>query len=189
MKFNKRVQEPHDKNINPEFNEWVKRSIEDVPLIDMADSDEDHPLGIEIDNEPTPSPPEKVTLSNFLARPGELGNQSGDESDFDEFGTHILVKEEKQAYDSEAEGGYCHPNDRDQKPKTCSVSTQVDTSELTSDTGMGTSESSSEDEAEPPHKEAAKTARKLVVFNATQTLMENPETATAFFQALIKNKF
>ena len=54
---------------------------------------------------------------------------------------------------------------------------------------MGTSESSSEDEDEPPHKEAAKTARKLVVFNATQQLIEDPETTTAFLQALAKTKF
>ena len=54
---------------------------------------------------------------------------------------------------------------------------------------MGTSESSSEDDDEPPNEEAAKTARKLVVFNATQQLVEDPETATAFLQALAKSRF
>ena len=53
---------------------------------------------------------------------------------------------------------------------------------------MGTSDSSSEDEAEPTQEVAAK-IRKLVVFEATESLVGNTETATAFLQALIREKF
>ena len=187
----KRAQDPHDNNINPVFNAWVKKFVEEIKLVQI-DSEESE---VEIDNEPTPTPSKKVTLSNFLVRPGLLGNQSGDESDFEENGTMLLVKEEEKSEDSEAEGGYCHPDDRtapkslhQQRPETCTTSTQVEASDTAADTGMGTSDSSSEDD-EPPNEEAAKTARKLVVFNATQQLVEDPGTATALLQALAKFRF
>ena len=134
-----------------------------------------------------------MSLSNFLARPGLLGNDSGAESDFEENGTLLLPKEEEKSEDSEAEGGYCHPDDRDRntpknlqqhRPETCSRSTQVEAA----DTAANTSDSPSEDD-EPPNVEAVKTARKLVVFNSTQQLIEDTGTATALLQALAKFRF
>ena len=91
IKHTKRAQDPHDNNINPDFNAWVKKSVEEIKLVQI-DSEESE---VEIDNEPTPTPSKKVTLSNFMIRPGLLGNQSGDESDFEESGTMLLVKKKK----------------------------------------------------------------------------------------------
>ena len=76
----KRVQDPHDKHINSEFNEHVKRPIDDIPLVDFAESDDEHPFGILIENEPTPPKIDKVSLSNFLCTSRVMGNESGDES-------------------------------------------------------------------------------------------------------------
>ena len=186
MNHTKRSQEPHDNNINPIFNAWVKKSVDEIKLIQIDSESE-----VEIDNEPAPTLSKKVSLSNFLVRPGLLGNQSGEESDYEENGTLLLVKEEEKSEDSEAEGGYCHPDDRNtpkslhqQRPETCSTSTQVEAS----DTAADTFDSSSEDD-EPPNVEAVKTARKLVVFNSTQQLIEDTGTATALLQALAKFRF
>ena len=130
MNHTKRSQEPHDKNINPLFSAWVSKSVDEITLIQIDSENE-----VEIDNEPEPPLSKKVSLSNFLARPGLLGNESGAESDFEENGTLLLPKEEEKSEDSEAEGGYCHPDDRDRntpkilqqhRPETCSTSTQVE---------------------------------------------------------------
>ena len=134
-----------------------------------------------------------MSLSNFLTRPGLLGNESGAESDFEENGTLLLPKEEEQSEDSEAEGGYCHPDERDRntpknlqqhRPEACSTSTQVEAA----DTEVDTPDSPSEDD-EPPNVETVKTARNLVVFNSTQQLFENTGTTTALLQALAKFRF
>ena len=192
LRYEKRTQTPHDKSINKDFNEFVKKNLEDIKCVDLGDTDESE---TEIDNLPTPAPHLKVSLNNFLEAPNQMGNCSGEESDYDEDGTNILIKEEEQSEDSDAEGGYCHPNDK-YNNRTRSVSTQVVTQTQTCstatqyDTGMGSSETSSEDDEEdPPTEEVAKTARQLVVFNATHTFNSDLETAMALFQSLAKSKY
>ena len=191
LRYEKRAQTPHDKNINKDFNEFVKRGIEEIKLVDLGDTDSEFEFGIEIDNEPSPAKHLRVGLANFLEAPNQMGNQSGEESDYDEYGTNILIKEETQSEDSEAEGGYCHPNDRH---RTRSVSTQANVQPLTCsketqcDTGIGSTESSTEDDDEPPTDETAKAARQLLMFNATQFLSADLETTVAFFQSLAKSK-
>ena len=124
-----------------------------------------------------------MTISNFLVRPPLLGNQSGDEDEFESNGTMLILKEEEQSEDSEAED-----ENSPQKPEKCTVATQVEASDTAVDTGVGTSDSSSEDE-EPPAEEATKRAREIVVYNVNKIMVEDPETATAFLQALAKFKF
>ena len=186
IRYEKRTQTPHDKNINSEFNEFVKRSLEDITCVDLGDTDDSE---TEIENVPTPAKHLKVSLMNFLEAPKEMGNQSGEESDYDEIGTNILIKEESQSEDSEAEGGYCHPNDR---KRTRTVSTQVENQTRSTatqyDTGMGSSESTSEEDEAPPTVEATRIARQLVVFEANQTINSDLETAVALFQSLVKSK-
>ena len=186
MNHTKRSQEPHDSNINPLFTAWVKKSVDEIKLIQIDSENE-----VEIDNEPSATLSKKVSLSNFLARPGLLGNESGAESDYEKDGTLLLVKEEEKSEDSEAEGGYCHPDDRttknilhQQRPVTCSAFTQIEASDMMADS----SDSSSEDE-DLPNDKTVKTARKLVVFNSTQQLMEDAGTTTALLQALAKFRF
>ena len=64
----------------------------------------------------------------------------------------------------------------------------VDSTE-TADTGVGASDSSSEDDDEPPTVEATDEARKEVAFNFFKEFVEDPLTATALVQALRKSKF
>ena len=52
IKHTKRAQTPHDENINPDFSPWVKKTIEDIKLIQIDSEDS----VAEIDNEPTPTP-------------------------------------------------------------------------------------------------------------------------------------
>ena len=184
LKHIKRAQEPHDANINPRFTAWVKKSEDEIKLIQIDSENE-----AEIDNEPSDTLSKKVALSNFLVRPGLLGNDSGAEDEFQADGTQLLVKEEVRSEDSEAEGGYCHPDDRipknnqhQQKPETCSTSTQIEPADVAD------SDSSSEDE-NPPNVETVNTARKLVVFNINQQLMDDAGTSTALLQALAKFRF
>ena len=92
MNHTKRSQEPHDNNINPLFTAWVKKSVDEIKLIQIDSENE-----VEIDNEPSATLSKKVSLSNFLARPGLLGNESGAESDYEENGTLLLVKEEEKS--------------------------------------------------------------------------------------------
>ena len=180
LKHEKRAQEPHDANINPRFTAWVKKSDDEIKLIQIDSENE-----AEIDNEPFDTLSKKVALSNFLVRPGLLGNDSGVEDDFQTDGTQLLVKEEVRSEDSEAEGGYCHPDDRtpkykkhQQKPETCSTSTQIEPADVAD------SDSPSEDE-NPPNVETVNTARKLVVFNINQQLMDDAGTSTALLQVQI----
>ena len=184
MKYEKRAQEPHDANINPDFTAWVKKSDGEVTLIQI-DSDSEK----EIDNVPSDTLSKKISLSNFMVRPGLLGNESGAEEDYQPDGTQLIIKEEIRSEDSEAEGGYCHPDDRTpkykkrkQKPETSSSSTQVEPEDAVD------SDSPSEDESHP-NTETVNAARKLVVFNINQQLMENAGTSTALLQALKKSKF
>ena len=188
MNHTKRTQEPHDKNINPLFSPWVSKSVDEITLIQIDSENE-----TEIDNEPEPTLSKKVSLSNFLARPGLLGNESGAESDFEEDGTLLIPKEEEKSVDSEAEDGYCHPDDRGRntprnlqqhRPETCQTSTQVEAADPAAD-----SSDSPSDDDEPPNVETVKTARKLVVFNSTQQLFEDTGVSTALLQALAKSRF
>ena len=89
MNHIKRAQEPHDANINPLFTAWVKKTEDEIKLIQIDSENE-----AEIDNEPTDTLSKKVSLSNFLVRPGLLGNDSGAEDEFQKDGTQLLVKEE-----------------------------------------------------------------------------------------------
>ena len=89
MNHIKRAQEPHDANINPLFTAWVKKSEDEIKLIQIDSENE-----AEIDNEPSDTLSKKVALSNFLVRPGLLGNDSGAEDEFQADGTQLLVKEE-----------------------------------------------------------------------------------------------
>ena len=102
-----------------------------------------------------------MTFSNFIVRPPLLGNQSGNKSP---------------------------QNLNQQRPEMCTTATQVEVSDTAADTGVGTSDSSSEED-EPPTEEATKRVRELVVYNATKQMVEDPETATAFLQALAKFRF
>ena len=188
MNHIKRAQEPHDKNINPLFSPWVSKSVDEITLIQIDSENE-----TEIDNEPEPPLSKKVSLSNFLARPGLLGNDSGAESDYEKDGTLLIPKEEERSEDSEAEDGYCHPdnrgknttrNPRQHRPETCETSTQVEAA----DTAADSSDSPSDDD-EHPNVEAVKTARNLVVFNSTQQLFEDTGVSTALLQALAKSRF
>ena len=64
----------------------------------------------------------------------------------------------------------------------------VDSTE-TADTGVGASDSSSEDDDEPSTEEAADEAREKVAFKLSKEFFADPLTATALIQVLRKCKF
>ena len=110
MRHTIRVQVPMDENINEGFGPFEKRPISDYPLI-QVDSDD----AKEIDQDPEKEiTPKEVSLSTFLVRSQLVGNQSGDEQEFDPDGTPKLIKIEQidqVTDDSEAE-----ENSPDPKP-------------------------------------------------------------------------
>ena len=90
-----RAQRPLDENINRDFGPYPPKSVEEIPLIQIHSEASDE----EIDQDTTPKIPTKVSITNFLMRPQLMGNLSDDEDKFEEDGTPILVKLEKQSDD------------------------------------------------------------------------------------------
>ena len=82
-----RSQTPLDEKINEDFGPYPKRPIEDITLIQINSEGSDE----EIEQDPTPTVPLEVSISNFIVRPQLLGNCSGDDDEFEEDGTPILV--------------------------------------------------------------------------------------------------
>ena len=94
-----RAQRPLDERINKEFGPYPSKSDEEIPFIQIHSEASDE----EIDQDPTPKTPTKVSISNFLMRPQLMGNLSDDEDKFEEDGTPIIVKLEEKWDDSEEE--------------------------------------------------------------------------------------
>merc|ERR1712051_809576 len=94
-----RAQRPLDEKINRDFGPYPPKSDQEIPLIQIHSEASDE----EIDQDPTPKIPTKVSISNFLMRPQLMGILSDDEDKFEENGTPILVKLEAKSDDSEEE--------------------------------------------------------------------------------------
>jgi hypothetical protein len=83
-----RSQTPMDESLNEDFGPFPKRRAEDITLVQINSDRSDE----EIDQDPTPTTPLEVSISNFIVRPQLLGNMSGDEEEYEKDGTPILVK-------------------------------------------------------------------------------------------------
>ena len=183
-----RAQTPMDEKINEDFGPYPKRPAEDITLIQINSEGSDE----EIDQEPTPTVPLEVTLSNFIVRPQLLGNMSGDEEGYEEDGTPLLVKIEQKSDDSDDEN---NPENDNEGPKMqiLTEKTQADPMEPTeietANSYTGASDSSSSEDDEPPTEEAVDEARKKVAFEFFKEFVADHRTATALIQALRKSKF
>ena len=65
-----RAQNPMDEKINEDFGPYPKRPAEDITLVQINSDRSDE----EVDQEPTPTVPLEVSLSNFIVRPQLQGN-------------------------------------------------------------------------------------------------------------------
>ena len=180
-----RAQTPMDEKINEDFGPYPKRPAEDITLIQINSEGSDE----EVDQDPTPTVPLEVTLSNFIVRPQLLGNMSGDEEGYEEDGTPLLVKIEQKSDDSDDEN---NPENNNKGPdvQVLTKGTQADPTDSTeietANTGAGASDSSSEEDNKPPTEEAVDEARKKVAFDFFKEFIADHRTATAMIQALKK---
>ena len=200
MKHMIRVQVPMDENINKDFGPFQKRPISDYPLIQINTDNSN----VEIDQDPEKEIILKeVSLTTFLARSQLVGNQSGDEQEFNPDGTPKLIKIEQVTDDSEAEESMPVPSPspapnqtvrRDQSKSGGQEAAQepqpgtsgaTETIDLVDD---GSESSEEEDEDQPP-KEAIDAAREQVTFQLVKEIMANQDTATAMVQALKTSNF
>ena len=183
-----RAQNPMDEKINEDFGPFPKRPAEDITLIQINSEGSDQ----EVDQDPTPTVPLEVTLSNFIVRPQLLGNLSGDKEDYEKDGTPLLVKIEQKSDDSDDEN---NPENDNEGPKMqiLTEKTQADPMEPTeietANSYTGASDSSSSEDDEPPTEEAVDEARKKVAFEFFKEFVADHRTATALIQALRKSKF
>ena len=131
-----------------------------------------------------------------------VGNQSGDEEEFDPDGTPKLIKIEQIEQvtdDSEAEGNSPDPDPKHSPAKNQENQDGQETAQGpqqgsagamdTIDLAEGGSEFSEEDEEDLPPKEQIDAARQQVTFQLVQEIMANPNTATAMVQILKKLNF
>ena len=101
IKHQIRVAIPMDEDVNPELGPFEKRKyITDYPLVQINSEASNE----EIEQDPAKEiAPNEVSLTTFLARSQLVGNQSGDESEFELDGTPIIVKIEQKSDDSVVE--------------------------------------------------------------------------------------
>ena len=181
MKHMIRVQVPMDENINKDFGPFQKRPISDYPLIQINTDNSN----VEIDQDPEKEIILKeVSLTTFLARSQLVGNQSGDEQEFNPDGTPKLIKIEQVTDDSEAEESMPVPSPspapnqtvrRDQSKsggQEAAQEPQPGTSEVTETIDLvddGSESSEEEDEDQPP-KEAIDAAREQVTFQLVKEI-------------------
>ena len=163
-----------DQISNPDFAPFQKKRLEDITLVQINSDRSDE----EINQDPNPTTPLEVSISNFIVRPQLLGNMSGDEEVYEKDGTPILVKIEQKSDDSEEE-----------EAKVFSRGTQTDLPEPRAEPVVGESDSSSEDDDEPPADGATDEARDKVAFKLTKEIHADTLTATALVQALKKLGF
>ena len=198
MKHEIRVAIPMDENVNLEYGPFGKRkNITEYPLVQVNSDASDEELEQNPDEEVAPR---EVSLSTFLVRSQLFGNQSGDELEFDKDGTPRLIKVEKKSDDSDddREDGEVRPtprtyakggaSGRDAAPNPGpGTSMAMETTNLTN-SGSEHSESSEEDNAQPPKKETD-ASREIVAYKLLREISANPDTATALIQALKSIKF
>ena len=135
-----RSQRPLDENINRDFGPYPPKDLHEISLIQIHSEASDE----EIDQDTTPKIPMKVSITNFLMRPPLMGNLTDDEDKFEEDGTPILVKLEKQSDDSEIENTL----ENDEAPTQAAPIAQTRTETASQD--AGTTDSSSEEDDDPP---------------------------------------
>ena len=177
LKHQMRVTVPVDEDVNPEWGPFEKRkNITDYPLIQIHSDASDE----EIEQDPAQEkPPTEVSLTTFFARSQLVGNQSGDESEFEPDGTQIIVKLEQKLDDSDIEE-LGHDDAQDPRP---GPSTPMLTTSQRIQEGTDSSE-----EEEPPPKEVVEAAREMVTYRLVRELSANPDSATAMLQVLQKIK-
>ena len=195
MKHEIRVAIPMDENVNPEFGPFEKRkNITEYPLVQVNSDASD----VELEQNPEEEvAPKEVSLSTFLVRSQLFGNQSGDELEFDKDGTPLLIKVEKKSDDSDDDGEvrptprtYARGGDSGRDAALNSgpgTSMAMETTNLTN-SGSEHSESSEEDNAQPPKKETD-ASREIVAYKLLREISANPDTAIALIQALKSIKF
>ena len=179
-----RAQRPLDEKINRDFGPYPPKSDQEIPLIQIHSEASDE----EIDQDPTPKIPTKVSISNFLMRPQLMGNLSDDEDKFEENGSPILVKLEAKSDDSEEEDTPENDEAQTLTKKTQATPMAQTRTEIASP-DAGSTDSSSEEDDEPPTDKAIEEAQKKVAFEFFREFMENHKTGTALVQALKKTKF
>ena len=173
IKHQIRVAIPMDEDVNPELGPFEKRkNITDYPLIQINSEASDE----EIEQDPAKEIPlNEVSMITFLARSQLVGNQSGDESEFESDGTPIIVKIEQKSDDSDIEefGQY---NAQDPKPGTSTPTLTV--------RQIGQEDTDSSEDEEPTSKEEMEASREMVTYRLVRELSANPNIATAMVQAL-----
>ena len=166
FKHTLRAQKALDENMDRDFGPFPKKDLHEIPLIQIHSEASDE----EIDQDTTPKISTKVAITNYLMRPKLMGNLSDDEDKFEEDGTPIIVKLEKQSDDSEAESSPETDADPQAVPST-------QTSTQTANQDVGTSDSSSEDDDDTPSDKAAEEAQKRVAFKILGSLWTTPRLA------------
>merc|ERR1712051_208823 len=178
FKHTLRAQKALDENLDRNFGPFPKKDLHEIPLIQIHSDASDE----EIDQDTNPKVSTKVSVTNFLMRPKQMGDLSDDEDKFDPDGTPIIVKLEKQSDDSEAESSPETDADPQTYPGTQTVTLPTNQVE-------GTSDSSSEDDDETPSDKAAEEAQKEVAYAIFREFMDDPKTGTALVQRLRKKNF
>ena len=98
MKHMFRSQVLPDESINVEFGPYPKKPIYDIPLIKINSGASD----VELEqNQEDKKVPMEVNLASFLTRSEQVGNQLGEEGEFNPDGTPIVVKIEQVTDDSD----------------------------------------------------------------------------------------
>ena len=193
MKHEIRVAIAMDENVNPEFGPFEKKNITEIQVNSNSDASDE-----ELEQNPTEEvAPQEVSLSTFLVRSQLFGNQSGDELEFEKDGTPLLIKVEKKSDDSDDDGEvrptpstYARGGNSGRAAALNSGPGPSMATETTSPTNSGSehSESSEEDNAQPPKKETD-ASREIVAYKLLREISANPDTAIALIQALKSIKF